>query len=179
MLLSGMNGSSSPERALPLDLRLRAIGHELDAARIDELWIFPPLPNRDVACEFLVLICYDGEDRRRILTAHVDAERSDPESEEYEWVQRLKEHGVVPRGWVPEIPERMLQRLADAGVPEIVEVGGRLEAWEAAIARFANGSGNGVGVHGEQGDSPHSGGVVFERAEATEASRKDGAHIHG
>lgn len=167
-----MNGSTTPERSLPLDLRLRAIGSNVDATCIDELWVFPPLPNRDVACEFLVLICYDGQDRRRILTAHVDAERPDPEADEFQWVQRVREHGAVPCGWVGEIPDRMLRRLAEAGVPEVIEVGGRLEAWEAAIARFANGKGDGNGaakaaVEAADGvDSHQNVRVVFEHAKA-------------
>ena len=169
-MLSGMNGSSSPEHALPLEHRLRALGENVSASSIDELWVFPPLPNRDVACEFLVLICFDGQDRRRILTAHVDAERADPESDEFEWVQRIKEHGAVPRPWISEIPDRMLRRLAESGVPEIVEVGGSAEAWEAAIARFANGNGssNGAGNVGgaavRQVDNGRDRRIVFDTA---------------
>lgn len=135
-----MNGRSRADRALPLHLRLRAIADSVSASSIDELWIFPPLPDRDAACEFIVLTCYDGEDRRRIFTAHVDAQRSDPESDEFQWVQRIQEHGAAPRHWVTDMPDRLLQRLAEAGVPEVVPIGGRIEAWEQTIARFANGS---------------------------------------
>jgi hypothetical protein len=144
MLLNGVKSTAVPDRALPLDLRLRAIADNVPAARIDELWVFPPLPNRDVSCEFLVLVCYDGgEDRRRILTSHVDAQYSDPDSDEFEWVQRVREHGTAPHSWVSDMPERLLQRLSDAGVPDVVEVGGKLEAWEEAVERFASTNGNG------------------------------------
>ena len=174
-LVSGMNSSSSPERTLPLELRLRAIGDGISATHIDELWIFPPLPNRDVSCEFLVIICYDGQERRRILTAHVDAEPLDPDSDEVEWIQRVKEHGVVPQPWVSEMPDRMLKRLAEAGVPEVVEVGGSSDAWEEAIARFANGNGDGNGAADglipgvEQVDSGRKPLVVFDTALASVA----------
>lgn len=145
MFLRGLSGSGRPDRALPLDLRLRAIADSIPASSIDELWVFPPLPSRDVACEFVVLLCYDGaEDRRRILTSHVDARPVDPEGDELEWVQRLREHGTAPHGWAAEIPDRLLQRLSDAGVPEVIEVGGESQKWEEAIARFANGHGNGA-----------------------------------
>ena len=141
-----MRGPSRTDRGLPLDLRLRAIADNVPTSSIDQLWVFPPLPNREIACEFLVLVCYDGgPDRRRILTSHVDAQFSDPEGDELEWVQRVREHGAAPQRWVADIPDRLLQRLADAGVPEVIDVGGRPDVWAAAIARFANGSGDGDG----------------------------------
>ncbi len=148
MLLKGVRGSSRPDRAIPLDRRLRAIADNIPASSIDELWVFPPLPNRELACEFIVLVCYDGgEERRRILTSHVDAQFTDPESGEFEWVQRVREQGTAPQHWVAAIPDRLLKRLAEAGVPEVVEVGGSVEAWGKAVERFAggNGSGNGSG----------------------------------
>ncbi len=146
MLLKGVRGPTRPDRVLPLDLRLRAIADNIPASNIDELWVFPPLPNRDLACEFIVLVCFDGgEDRRRILTSHVDAQFKDPESDEFEWVQRIREQGTTPHRWVADIPDRLLHRLADAGVPEVLQVGGESQAWEAAIERLTNGNGSGNG----------------------------------
>ena len=146
MLLKRMSGQTRPDRALPLDLRLLAIADSIPAASIDELWVFPPLPDRDIACEFLVLVCFDGgQDRRRILTSHVDAEFADPESEEFELVQRVREQGTAPQRYISDIPDRLLGRLAEAGTPEVIEVGGRAEAWEAALAQLADGNGNGKG----------------------------------
>lgn len=151
-LLMGVKGPSRPDRILPLDRRLRALAERIPASDIDQVWIFPPLPNRDHACEFLVLVCYDGgDDRRRILTSHVDAEFREPEGDEFEWVQRVREHGTAPLRWVTEMPERLLQRLNDAGVPEVVEIGGKCAAFEDAVDRFTNGGGaaNGNGHGGE------------------------------
>lgn len=146
MLLKRMSGQTRPDRALPLDLRLLAIADSIPAASIDELWVFPPLPDRDIACEFVVLVCFDGgQDRRRILTSHVDAEFADPESEEFELVQRVREQGTAPQRYISDIPDRLLGRLAEAGTPEVIEVGGRAEAWEAALAQLADGNGNGKG----------------------------------
>lgn len=145
MVLRGKSGQSRPDRALPMHLRLRAIGDKLPTSSIDELWVFPPLPDREIACEFIVLVCFDGgDDRRRILTSHVDAHFNDPEADQVEWVQRVREHGAAPVRWLAQMPERLLQRLADAGIPEVVEVGGRTQAWEEAIQRFTVGSENGV-----------------------------------
>ena len=146
MLLKGMSGQSRADRALPLDLRLRAIADRIPASSIDELWVFPPLPDREIACEFVVLICYDGgEDRRRILTVHVDARLPDPQSDEFEWVQYIREQGTAPQKWVADIPDRLLGRLAEAGVPEIIEVGGRPEAWQEVLERFGAADGDGAG----------------------------------
>lgn len=143
-----INGSGHPSRAsLSVDLRLRAIAENINTSSVEELWVFPPLPDREVASEFIVLVCYDGgDDRRRIVTAHMDAERSDPDGFEVQWVQRLRDHGSAPCRWVSGMPDRLLQRLSDAGVPEILEVGGDAEAWERAVSRFAERAGNGSGV---------------------------------
>jgi hypothetical protein len=146
MLLKGVRGPTRLDRVLPLELRLRAIADKIPASNIDELWVFPPLPNRDLACEFIVLVCYDGgEGHRRILTSHVDAQFKDPDSDEFEWVQRIREQGTTPHRWVAALPDRLLQRLADAGVPEVVQVGGESEAWEEAVERLTNGNGSGNG----------------------------------
>jgi hypothetical protein len=146
MLVKGITRSAKSDGVLPLELRLHAIADNIPTSLIDELWVFPPLPNRDLACEFLILVCYDGgPQRRRILTAHVDTQRSDPETDDFEWVQRLREHGTAPHDWVAGMPDRLLQRLSEAGVPELIEVGGRSATWEEAVQRFANGNGNGNG----------------------------------
>ncbi len=146
MLVNGITGLSKPDRVLPLGLRLQAIADSVPTSLIDELWVFPPLPNRELACEFLVLICYDGgPERRRILTSHVDAHRADPDSEDFQWVQKLREHGTAPHDWVAGVPDRLLERLSEAGIPEVIEVGGLSEAWEQAVQRFSNGNGNGNG----------------------------------
>jgi hypothetical protein len=146
MLLKRTSGQTRPDRALPLDLRLQAIAGNIPTASIDELWVFPPLPDRDIACEFVVIVCFDGgADRRRILTCHVDAEFADPESEEFEWVQRVREQGTATQRYIADIPDRLLGRLAEAGTPQVIEVGGRAEAWEEALVQLANGNGNGSG----------------------------------
>jgi hypothetical protein len=145
-MLDGLNGQSRPDQVLPLEPRLRALADNLPVTSIEELWVFPPLPDRDLACEFIVLVCYDGgAERRRIVTCHMDAQFSDPEGDDLEWVQRVREQGTAPQRWVSDIPDRLLQRFAEAGIPEVVEIGGSPEAWEAAIARFANGDGSGNG----------------------------------
>ena len=152
-MLNGLNGQSRPDHVLPLEPRLRALADNLPATSIEELWVFPPLPDRDRACEFIVLVCYDGgEERRRIVTCHMDAQFSDPEGDELEWVQRVREQGIAPQRWVSDIPDGLLKRFAEAGVPEVVEIGGSPEAWDAAIAQFANGNGAGNGQEGSIAD---------------------------
>ncbi|NIR42911.1 MAG: hypothetical protein GWN51_02175, partial [Gemmatimonadetes bacterium] len=49
-------------------------------------------------------------ERRRILTAQVDAEFTDPEGDELRWVQRVREQGTAPRRWLSDIPDRLLGR---------------------------------------------------------------------
>jgi hypothetical protein len=174
-LVNGVTGSTKPSRLLSLDLRLRAIAAKVPTTLIDELWVFPPLPNRELACEFLVLVCYDGgADRRRILTAHVDAQRSDPESDDLEWVQRLREHGTAPHAWVAHMPDRLLKRLSEAGVPEVIEVGGHSDAWDEAVSRFENGNGNGNGagraVDPTQVDNGLITGITFSTIDETVVS---------
>lgn len=140
----GLNGTR-PERALPLEARLRDIGERIHASEIDELWVFPPLPDRELTCEFIVLSCFDGPGRRRIVTAHVEAEEEEEaESLELNWVQRLREHGTAPAGWVSGIPNRLLRRLSEAGIPQVIEVGGEPERWSEAITRLAAPNGNGA-----------------------------------
>jgi hypothetical protein len=136
---NGRNG----EPALPLDVRLRAIGERIEISEIDELWVFPPLPDRDGAAEFIVLSCYDGPGRRRVVTAHVEPQRDEQAAEEPEitWVQRLHEHGAAPEDWVSGIPDRLLQRLSEAGVPRVVEIGGQPERWVEAIDGLTGGNG--------------------------------------
>jgi hypothetical protein len=51
------------------------------------------------------------------------------------------------------MPERLLQRLSEAGIPEVIEVGGQDEAWRQAVDRFANGNGNGNGHGNGNGDA--------------------------
>lgn len=142
-LLSALGSSSKPERSLPLAARLRAIAEDIPASQIAELWVFPPLPNRETTSEFILLNCFDGAGRRRIVTAHVEAQPSDPENDEFEWIQKLEEHGAAPERWVAGIPDRLLRRLADAGVPEVVEIAGEPERWAEAVANLTNGHGTG------------------------------------
>jgi phosphoesterase RecJ-like protein len=164
MLVNGITGSSKPDRVLPLGLRLQAIADSVPSSLIDELWVFPPLPNRELACEFLVLICYDGgPERRRILTSHVDAHRADPDSEDFQWVQKLREHGTAPHDWVAGVPDRLLARLSEAGTPEVIEVGGHSEAWEQTLQRFANGNGNGNGTGNGHGQALKGPGHIDNR----------------
>lgn len=174
MLLSRMGGSSRPDQVLPLNLRLQAIADSIPTTIIDELWVFPPLPDRDAACEFLVLVCYNGgDDRRRIVTVQVDAQRSENGGEEFEWVQRLREHGTAPHQWVAGMPERLLQRLSEAGIPEVIEVAGREEAWAGAIERFSSGNGNGEGGIGVafSVDSEYAPAITFSTINETSVSR--------
>jgi hypothetical protein len=59
--------------------------------------------------------------------------------------------GTAPQRWVAAIPDRLLQRLAEAGVPEVVQVGGSSDVWEEAVERLANGNGSGNGSGNRSG----------------------------
>lgn len=176
MLLNGTSRGNRSDRALPLDLRLQAIASRIPTTKIDEVWVFPPLPDREIACEFVVLVCFDGaEERRRILTAHVDAEFPDPDSDELRWVQRIREQGTAPQRWLSDMPDRLLGRLADAGTPEIIEVGGTPEAWAEVVTRFSsNGNGNGHGGDNGTGNGEAPGrGVALGTAQVDSAIKRE------
>lgn len=162
---------------LPLERRLQAIGDRVAVSEIDELWVFPPLPDREMTSEFIVISCYDGPGRRRIVTAHVEIESRDPETAEITCVQHLEEHGAAPEGWVSGIPDRLLQRLSDAGVPEAIEIGGSPERWLEAI-RSLTGSGNGtVAANGSlerAGAGGSAGSTAGVPVEASAGSDADG-----
>lgn len=147
-LLQGVESRRPAGRDLPLADRLRAIAEELPPTSIDELWVFPPLPSRDTGSEFILLTSFDGPTRRRVITAHMEAAFEDEDGTEFVWVQRVHELGVVPQDWLESLPDGLLRRLAEAGVPHVVEVGGRLEVWAEALDHYANGveDGNGAGI---------------------------------
>ncbi len=142
-LLQGVDARRPPERDLPLEARLRAIADELSPTSIDELWVFPPLPSRDAGSEFILVTSFDGPERRRVLTAHVEPEFKDETSDEFTWVQRLRELGAVPQNWLESLPDGLLRRLAEAGIPQVLEIGGQLEAWEEAVTSIASANGHG------------------------------------
>lgn len=164
-LLKGVEARRPAERDLPLHERLRALAEEVSPADIDELWVFPPLPNREAAAEFLLLTGYhvESDRHRRVITAHVEAEFEDEEGLDFVWVQRVERVGPVPQDWLESLPDSLLGRFAEAGTPEVHEIGGQPEAWEALLARFAeagggvrngNGGSNGNGLDVEGGAAP-------------------------
>ena len=152
--IRGPDGRLRRDEILPLTVRLKEIEERVPPSEIDALWIFPPLPDREISCEFIVLSCYDGPERRRIITAHVEARPSDSEASDLRWVQRMLEHGAAPEGWVSGMPDRLLGRLSDAGVPRVVEIGGEPERWLEAVRTLAHGGGNGH-VTGGNGHARH------------------------
>jgi hypothetical protein len=154
-LLQGVDSRRSPDRDLPLAARLRALAEHHPPTSIDELWVFPPLQNRGAAGEFILVTSFEvlGAGRRRVVTAHVEPEFKDEDGVEFVWVQRIVEVGAVRQEWLEALPDSLLGRFAEAGVPEVLEIGGRAEAWEEALTRFANENGNGH----QNGSAPPSG----------------------
>ena len=142
-LLKGVEARRPPERDLPLYERLQALAEEVSPADIDEIWVFPPLPNRDAAAEFLLLSGYhvESDRHRRVITAHVEAEFEDEDGLDFVWVQRIERVGPVPQDWLESLPDSLLGRFAEAGTPEVHEIAGRPEAWEALLARLAEAGG--------------------------------------
>lgn len=153
--LRGSDGRLRRDEVLPLAARLKEIEERIPPSRIDAVWIFPPLPEREISCEFIVLSCFDGPERRRIITAHVEARPSESDATDFRWVQRMLEHGAAPEGWVSGMPDRLLGRLSDAGVPQVMEIGGEPRRWLEAVHALANGNGgagNGGAGNGGAGD---------------------------
>ena len=122
-----------------LEARLRAAAETLDPSAVDQVWIFPPLPDQEPAAEFLLFSCYDGApDRRRVIAARVTVEPIDEAGLEVRWVQRLDVHGTAPRDILPRVADRLVRRTGTPAPPRVVEIGGAPERWEALLAELAS-----------------------------------------
>lgn len=134
-----------PDRRLrpTLDLggRLKAAGDELGASAVDEVWIFPPLPNQEPPTEFVMLSCFDGApERRRVVVARLTLEPLDEEGDEVRWVQKLEEHGTAPQDVIPRLAERLLRRAGDSNAPLVAEIRGAPERWSDFLGHVTNGT---------------------------------------
>lgn len=125
------SGPGVPE-ALPRTLQVLA--RALGPAEIDCLWIFPPLVKGRKEWGLVSISCFGEGGARRVMTARYSAERTgkglDVETE-------LSEEGSAPPDRLPRVMAGVSFR-SDLGLGEarVVEIGGKLEAFEELMAEF-------------------------------------------
>lgn len=151
-------GVSAVDVSDELARRLRAVGRAVAPEEIGELWIFPPLSERESSAEFLLFTRRLEEGRRRVYSARAAA-RADGGPEDGRGPggdgtgarvrgdggaedaaprnggpgQRITEHGSVPSGRVHRLVDRFRRRLEDGGEPLHVVIEGRRERWSSLL----------------------------------------------
>lgn len=132
MPTSQESGPGVPE-ALPRTLDL--LGRRLDPARLDTLWIFPPLVRGRREWGLVVASCFgSGDDRRRLLTARYSAERT---GRGLEVESEITEEGEAPPDRIPRVVDGVVRRSGvQKGDPREVVIGGELEAFTELMREF-------------------------------------------
>ncbi len=126
------SGPGVPE-ALPRTLD--RLGRRLDPARLDTLWIFPPLVKGRREWGLVVASCFaTGDDRRRLLTARYSAERT---GRGLELESEITEEGEAPPDRIPRVVDGVVRRSGvQKGDPREVVIGGELEAFSELMKEF-------------------------------------------
>ncbi len=120
---------------------------------IEEIWIFPPLPDLEESSEFVVFTRREEDGRLRLYTARPRARAADPDAEE------VTAHGAVPPDRVPRLLARFQRRVGTEHEPVHVALGGSERRWRAlvrlAFPEVAEGDAP-VGEAAEPGAGPRS-----------------------
>ena len=90
---------------------LERLGNEVDATKVDELWLFPTRRVAGVESTVFVLSMDDHDDMRLVLTAHARATRNKRGEPAIEL--KLDEHASAPAERLPRVIEGVLRRLSD------------------------------------------------------------------
>ena len=132
MPTSQESGPGVPE-ALPRTLD--RLGRRLDPARLDTLWIFPPLVRGRREWGLVVASCFgSGDDRRHLLTARYSAERT---GRGLEVESEITEEGEAPPDRIPRVVDGVVRRSGvQKGDPREVVIGGELEAFTELMREF-------------------------------------------
>lgn len=141
--------------------RLRELEEEVPPTEIGELWVFPPLEEREGSREFVLFTRYGDNGTRRLYSARVppsdgeggrelpgplghtreperemaNRENGDGQAEAEVPEQRITEHGAMPVGRLPGLVQRFRRRLDDGGAPVHLEIGGERARWVEAVGR--------------------------------------------
>jgi hypothetical protein len=130
--LTNESGPGVPE-ALPRTLRM--LGDKVGAAKLDRLWIFPPLIRGRREWGLVTASAYTGwEDRRRLLSAPYVAERT---GQGLSVVNDLEEQGEAPPDRLPRVMQGVVRRAGEElGEPREVVLEGSAEAFEELMKEF-------------------------------------------
>jgi hypothetical protein len=130
--LTNESGPGVPE-ALPRTLRM--LGEKVGLARIDRLWIFPPLIRGRREWGLVAASVYTGwDDRRRLLSAPYVAERT---GQGLSVVHDLEEQGEAPPDRLPRVMEGVVHRAGEEmGEPREVVIEGSAEIFEELMKEF-------------------------------------------
>lgn len=128
---------------------LEGLARRLSLESLDELWIFPPRRHGEIESVVVVATAFvqDDADRRRILTAHLTARRSDLRKTRRKVAAKPIEPMVVEQGEAPadrigRVVEGVMRRLDEelaALPPRQVRIGGEVARWEELIAEIGAG----------------------------------------
>jgi hypothetical protein len=124
-------GSGVPE-ALPRTLAF--VRDRLGTARIDRLWIFPPLVRGRRERGLLVATCFTGDDRRAVHTVTYSAERT---GMTLEIEPTITEEGLSPDDRVPRLILGVVTRSElDLGQPREIAIEGTPGRFEELLGEF-------------------------------------------
>jgi hypothetical protein len=118
---------------------LEGLGPRLDAATIDELYVFPTRRVQGVESTVFVFSLHEAEDRRRVITAHLRATRNKRGEPSID--AKLHEHATTPAERVPRVIDGVLKRLSEdfaSTPPSHCRIDGSLERWHALIEQLTN-----------------------------------------
>jgi hypothetical protein len=124
-------GPGVPE-ALPRTLQ--SLGRTLGPSEIDRLWVFPPLVKGRREWGLVSISCFGEGGARHVMTARYSAERTgkglDIETE-------LSDEGIAPPDRLPRVMTGVSSRSPlGLGEARLVEIGGRVGAFEELLAEF-------------------------------------------
>ena len=126
------SGPGVPE-ALPRTLA--RLGDRVGRARVDGLWIFPPLVKGRREWGLVVASCFtSGPERRSLVTARYQAERT---GRGLDFDTDILEHGEAPPDRFPRMVDGVVRRSGlELGDPRRVEIGGAADAYHGLLAEF-------------------------------------------
>ena len=116
---------------------VRRVGEELGVARLDRLWLFPPLARGRTESGLVAAGCFLEGDRRLLVTLSY---RAQERGAGVDFHPLLQEEGVAPRDRLPRVMEGVVQRFdAELGSAREAELSGDPAAFEALVEELGRG----------------------------------------
>jgi hypothetical protein len=123
--------NTEPDEASPHAL-LDRVAHQIPAAIIDEIWIFPTRRAGAVESSVFVVTAFgDDPERRRVATANFTVTRDKKGRPNI--TEQIEEHALAPAAALGRVVEGVLRRLGDevAHAPRAERIGRDPERWQA------------------------------------------------